>query len=247
VRSATTWRQASPSTLPDWRKGSSERRWGVLRKVHEKDGETTNVVAVYSTNPALTWKVMHKYLNEDADQVAFEKASGVRLTDLPVYPGGDYPERGKASSTDKFIVKVPRPFFVVWKSNPKHVPAPPEGVKDTRSATQKTTKLFVRWETSGKAAPAEPEKPQAKPTKDDINEEVVWWKRFLDKDPSLAEVTDNFHRWMKAGQTTAVMEAVKQEAFEPWKAQSGAWYDPKERKWMPPKEPDPQADEQFPF
>ncbi len=216
----------------------------ILRKVHERDGEETQVVALYSVNPALTWKVFHKYLNNEDEIAAFEAACGMRIIDLPVYPGGDYPERGKAASTDKFIIRTTKPFSVVMKSNPKHVPAPPEGQKDTRSATQKTTKLFVRWESvsgsgDGSAKP-EVAKPQAngKTADDKLNEEVVWWKRYLDKDPSLDELTDNFHRWMKARHPKEIQEAVKEEAFGPWKATTGCWYDPDAKRWMPPKEAD---------
>ena len=109
----------------------------VLRAVHEKDGEVTPVIVLYSFNEGFSWPILKVYLNKQADIEAFEYASKLRLDKLPVYVGNDRPQRGAKKATDHFIVKVPKRFGVVFKRNPRH--------DDTDAGKMKPARLFVRW------------------------------------------------------------------------------------------------------
>jgi hypothetical protein len=109
----------------------------VLRAGHEKDGETTPVVVLYSANDGLTWPILKVYLNKQADIEAFEHASKMKLDKLPEYVGNDRPQRGASQKTDTFIVKAAKPFGVVFKRNPRH--------DDTDAGKMKPARLFVRW------------------------------------------------------------------------------------------------------
>src|ERR1700683_5287859 len=61
----------------------------VLRAAHEKDGEVTPVIVLYSVNEAFSWPILKVYLNKQADIEAFEYASKLRLGKIPVYAGND--------------------------------------------------------------------------------------------------------------------------------------------------------------
>ncbi len=63
----------------------------------------------------------------------------MKLDAIEDYVGNDKPQRGASTKTDRFIVKAPKPFGVVYKKNPKHNP-------DTEEGKMKPARLFVRWE-----------------------------------------------------------------------------------------------------
>lgn len=128
----------------------------VCRLDHEKDGETTATVLLYSSNQAMTWSFLRRYMNTKEDIQAFEAASGLKYDNLPPYPGNDHPQRGASAKTDKFIVKAPASFGLVWRHNPRYKDAP--AGQDTRSLTEKRKRDFVRW------ASQTGEAPQAAPT-----------------------------------------------------------------------------------
>lgn len=110
----------------------------VLRGGSERDGQITPFVLLYTLNEALTWSFLKVYMNKPQDIEAFEYASKMKLEKLPDYVGNDKPQRGASQKTDKFIVKCPKPFGVVFKKNPKH--------DDTEAGKMKPARLFVRWE-----------------------------------------------------------------------------------------------------
>lgn len=127
----------------------------VLLGNKEKDGETTPYVVLYAANEQLTWSFLTKYLNTKDDITDFEYASGLVLEKLPDYVGNDKPQRGASGKTDRFIIKAPKPFGVVFKHNPKHREAPPG--EDNRSNIEKTKRLFVRWENQRPKSEPKPE------------------------------------------------------------------------------------------
>jgi len=129
----------------------------VLRLDHEKDGEITPTVLLYSNNPGLTWSFLRRYMNTPDDVAAFEAASGLKYDQLPAYPGNDHPERGAGQKTDRFIVKAPKPFGMIWKPNPRYMEAP--AGQDTRSLAQKRKRDFVRWAQQAQPAPRQQAEP----------------------------------------------------------------------------------------
>ncbi len=124
----------------------------VLRGEHEKEGDSTPFVLLYSRNEALSFSFLKVYLNRQDDIAAFEHASKMKLEALPLYVGNDKPQRGASNKTDRFIVAPARAFQVVFKKNPKH--------DDTEVGKMKPARLFVRW---AEQAPAAAEQPAAAP------------------------------------------------------------------------------------
>lgn len=150
----------------------------VCRLDHEKDGDTTPTVLLYSTNNQLTYSFIRKYMNTPDEVAAFEHASGMKYASMPAYPGNDHPERGASPKTDKFIVKASRPFGLVWKPNPRYKDAP--AGQDTRSLAEKRKRDFVRWHDSKPAetpkvesVKPEPEKPAVNGTKKKTTIEAI--------------------------------------------------------------------------
>ena len=110
--------------------------WLVKSSVGE---EGTPAIDLYPANETAKYAMMRVYLNKAEDVSAFEYASRVKLKELPEYVGVGRLERGKSPQTDKLIVRMPKPFTVIWKDNPKYNP-------DEQDATKKKPKrLFVRW------------------------------------------------------------------------------------------------------
>ncbi len=126
-------------TAPGLEDGEEKESIGwVLRGAFEKEGESTPYVLLYAANEALTWSILKVYLNRREDVDAFEFASGMKLDSIPDYIGDNKPQRGAAPKTDRFIVRAPKPFGVVFKKNPRH--------DDTEAGKMKPARLFVRWE-----------------------------------------------------------------------------------------------------
>jgi hypothetical protein len=111
----------------------------VKREKENDDGTVTPIVDLYPADEALKFAMLSVYLNRPQDEAAFEAVSGVKVASLPLYIGQNKVERGKSRQTDALVVKVPRPFGVVWKDNPKYDPA------EQDTAKKKPKRLFVRW------------------------------------------------------------------------------------------------------
>lgn len=110
----------------------------VARTKQNQDGTETVVLDLYEGD--FQYRSLVVYLNDDEAERAFELASGMSLTNLPVYPAGTPIERGKNARLDsQYVVAPPRPFGVVCKANPKYNP-------DEKDITKRKPKrLFVRW------------------------------------------------------------------------------------------------------
>lgn len=140
---------------PGLEEGEEKEEVGwVCRGAFEKEGEVTPYVLLYAVNEQLTWSFLKVYLNKPQDIAAFEYASKLQFDKLPDYVGNDKPQRGASKKTDAFIVKVPKPFTVVYKRNPKH--------NDTEEGKMKPARLFVRWsDTKPDGAQGKPEESAA--------------------------------------------------------------------------------------
>lgn len=118
---------------------------GVLRSVHEHDGEETPIILLYAANEGMKFSMLKLYLNDEADVKAFESACGVKLNDLPVYDGKDKPERDGGKVAQKYIAKLPRPANIVFKQNPKWNEEEANAAKAQNKLYTKPRRVFVRW------------------------------------------------------------------------------------------------------
>jgi hypothetical protein len=106
----------------------------VRRSKANADGTETPVVDIYPSRG--NFRLLGKYLNNEADIQTFEAACGVRLNSLPLYEGDNSIERGKGLKMDKYVVALKHPVKAIWKLNPKY-----EGENDKKNSKR----LFVRW------------------------------------------------------------------------------------------------------
>jgi len=110
----------------------------VVRKEKENGDQTvTPVVDLYPANG--NFRLLAKYLNNDADLAQFEQATGLKLAKLPVWDGDNAIERGKSTKTDKYVTTLQKPVKIVWKFNPNY------DADETDPKKKKPRRLFVRW------------------------------------------------------------------------------------------------------
>ena len=107
----------------------------VRRSKANADGTETPVVDIYPSRG--NFRLLGKYLNNEADIQAFETACSVNLNSMPLYEGDNSIERGKNTKLDKYVITLRHPVKVVWKLNPKY-----EGDQDKKNSKR----LFVRWD-----------------------------------------------------------------------------------------------------
>ncbi|MGD0610284.1 MAG: hypothetical protein ABSB41_02125 [Anaerolineales bacterium] len=116
-------------------KHTEEIGFVVRRSKANADGTETPVVDLYPAHG--NFRLLGKYLNNEADIQAFEATCGLALKALPLYEGDNSIERGKNPKLDKYVAVLIRPVKVVWKLNPRY-----EGEEDKRNPKR----LFVRWD-----------------------------------------------------------------------------------------------------
>ncbi len=80
--------------------------------------DETPIIDFYSSNMKLLKKFMHVYLNTEQDVAAFEEATGLKLSALPVYDGALAIARDD-NKARKYIVSLPHSLKLVWKLSPK--------------------------------------------------------------------------------------------------------------------------------
>ena len=107
----------------------------VRRSKANTDGSETPVVDLYPLHG--NFRLLGKYMNNEADLNEFEAACGVQLTSLPMYEGDNTIERGKNPKMEKYVIPLKRPVKVIWKLNPRY-----EGENDKKNAKR----IFVRWD-----------------------------------------------------------------------------------------------------
>lgn len=203
----------------------------IVKGEMENRGETTQFLLLYSTNDQLEFSFLKHYLDKDDDIAAFQKVSGMRLQDIPLYSGQDKPQRGKSKTTDRFIVKVPKPFKVILKKNPRYIEEDRKAAIAKGEVYKAPARVFLRWDGQTPATANEGKKPEF-----DAAEELKKWDTFLSSDPPLDVVTE----WVNDAVKTKGLIAVVKPAIEAWRATTGAWWDKEAVKFMPPKEADPE-------
>lgn len=112
--------------------------WVTRRSKVNDDGSETPLIDVYIDKEKLTYKFLSVYLNTPEEVNAFENASGLKVDALPLWESAHL-ERGN-SKTDKYIIRVARPFTVISEANQYYNPDEPDIKK------RKPKRLFVRWE-----------------------------------------------------------------------------------------------------
>lgn len=101
---------------PDLEDGDLIEEVNAVARREAKD--ETPIIDFYSSNMKLLKKFMHVYLNTEQDVAAFEDATGLKLSALPVYDGALAIARDD-NKARKYIVSLPRPLKLVWKLSPK--------------------------------------------------------------------------------------------------------------------------------
>lgn len=106
----------------------------------------TPLINLYPADRVLKRRLLGVYLNTPEQRAEFEQATGIKVDSMPVYDGGDHPERDD-NRTAKYFVALSQPVEVVYKQNPEYVP------NSTDEKTRKKPKLlFVRWRASAPRA-----------------------------------------------------------------------------------------------
>lgn len=101
---------------PDLEDGELIEEVNAVARSEAKD--ETPIIDFYSSNMKLLKKFMHVYLNTEQDVAAFEDATGLKLSALPVYDGALAIARDD-NKARKYIVSLPRSLKLVWKLSPK--------------------------------------------------------------------------------------------------------------------------------
>ena len=152
----------------------------VRREIEDKESrEVTSVMDLYEGD--FEYRSLAVYLNRPEDVEAFEKASGLNVGRMDVFPGKAPIQRGQSRRDDEKYVRATRPFGVVCKPNPKHDPA------ETDVKKKKPRRLFVRWEGAAATPPAgtatsAPAKPAGR--------DAAWFRLELEKGPDLKRFND---------------------------------------------------------
>lgn len=223
----------------------------VVRGDHDDGQEVTPYLLLYSTNEKLEHSFLKVYLNSDDDVANFQKASGLRLNELPSYVGQDKPKRGANRQIDKFFVKAPRPFKVVMKNNPAYKEEEKKAADARKEVYKKPKRVFVRWASQDGKPAAEPqpdaqERTAGQQMNDEIGREVTWWKAFFQKDPSYSEVNDHVKRLLMPMKNKEAKQMVWSQVIVPWKDAVGAEWDNASQGFVPPKEAEVETDPNLP-
>ena len=110
--------------------------------------DETPIIDFYSSNTKLLKKFMHVYMNAEQDVTAFEDATGIQVSALPVYEGALAIARDD-NKARKYIVSLPRPLRLIWKLSPKWE----EWKASGGEGNEPHKRMLVRYET-GAPAPA---------------------------------------------------------------------------------------------
>ena len=188
-------------TAPGLEEGEHKETYAWVSRVaaQSRSGECSRVF-LYIDNDAWTHKHIDRYLNTDADVDAFERATGIKLASIPVYPGKAAPERGNREIV-RFIIKAPTPFEAIWKNNPDY----------TEGSKTETKRLFVRW---ANVAPATPQTAQEPPKQPETTQTPPKGKPSpktvakLAEKPTQQVTTDMMRWWMEHGVREAGQEVT---------------------------------------
>ena len=141
---------------PGMEEGEEKEDVGYVVRFQKEDTRTggmTEVVDLYSPNDAMKHKLITVYLNTADDVAAFERASGMQISRLPIYLGTGHIERGKDRRLDAMVVKAPRTFQVAHVKNPRFKQEDEDAAKKSGQNYFIPRRRFSRWIESSKPAP----------------------------------------------------------------------------------------------
>lgn len=212
----------------------------VRREKENQDRSLTPIIDLYSTNPAESFKFLSIYLNNDAQVGAFERAAGVKLANVKVFPGAA-PERGKSKQSDAFITGV-RPFPVIYGQNPQYDEA--EAKKATQNDPYKVPKrVFVRWGNLPAPSETKAEQPAAKVNTEStaVDEKIVseWAKWFRNDEPNAADLQHKCRKELASISEKHTKRAVWREV-EAYMQLSGIEFDRNSNSFADPVEAEEQ-------
>lgn len=224
--------------LPGLEQGEQKQEVGYVlrRSKSNQDKSETPIIDLYLTNEVVKFKVLSVYLNNDESILAFERASGIALSNLKEFPGTAAPERGSNRQSDSFITKVPHPFCVVMEPNPKYdeKEAAAVAARGKGEIYGVPKRRFVRWDSTSAQQPAQPQqngKPPATPSVDKPTLES--WNRRLLAGPSL-EVLNAGLKDLSGLDKYTWRECWKM--IQQYAAENGLDWDESGKKFVAPKE-----------
>lgn len=129
-------------TEPGLGRGESREPIGSvgLRTKKNGDGTTSPVLDLFASAAHMKHRYMPVYLDTPEDIAAFESASGLKLSNIPVTEGKAPAEKDNT----RLVVKVLKQMSVVYTDNPDY---------EENSDDKKPKRLFVRWEGQGNITP----------------------------------------------------------------------------------------------
>lgn len=117
--------------------GDGEHRetigWVGRRAKVNDDGTETPVLDLYVNNEGMQHRFIGVYLDTPEEVTAFETASGLKLTSIPLNPTGSPVDR----SNTALVVRAPKPFVIIYKDNPRY---------DENSKDKKPKRYFERFD-----------------------------------------------------------------------------------------------------
>lgn len=152
--------------------------------------DETPIIDFYSSNTKLLKKFMHVYMNAEQDVTAFEDATGIQVSALPVYEGALAIARDD-NKARKYIVNLPRPLRLIWKLSPKWE----EWKASGGEGNEPHKRMLVRYETGVPAPTPSPVSTALPATRSyldgthvtgDLNEQAAYdaFKKVNGKDPA---------------------------------------------------------------
>lgn len=172
-------------TAPGLEAGEEKEQIGaVVRRSKVNDDATeTPILDLYLNHDATKYKFLTVYLNTPDDIAAFETASSLKLDSIPFWEGGHL-ERGNLK-TDKYIISLPRPLYVIHRLNERYNPDEPDATK------RKPKRLFVRWESVGTPTPLPASQNAPEPAKTGANSSAAPAPAAATGTPKAAENAGN--------------------------------------------------------
>lgn len=128
---AKGWSQREPG-LGDGEHRETIGYVGRRAKVND-DGTETPVLDLYVNNEGMQHRFIGVYLDTPEEITAFETASGLKLTSIPLNPTGSPVDR----SNTALVVRAPKPFVIIYKDNPRY---------DENSKDKKPKRYFERFD-----------------------------------------------------------------------------------------------------
>lgn len=127
----------------------------VISVSRREGNDKAAIIGFYVAHPKMVNKLLHVYLNTVDDIKAFEQASGLKLSAIPLYDGDQFLAKDSPKA-QKYIIILPRPIKVVYEISDKWKRWEAEG----KSGKEPQKNILLRYDgynpvsSSAKADPA---------------------------------------------------------------------------------------------